>query len=124
MFNVPVTFLYDFEHVSDRMRPYIMEEFALAGARHLVLSDTFIRQIISHPGLEDTLLQEISGAGMSFCDAHAPFGPVLDLNCPFVEKRPIMLGRLKLILELCKYMNVDTITIHLGSQEPPVRPDG
>ncbi|MBR2872573.1 MAG: sugar phosphate isomerase/epimerase [Lentisphaeria bacterium] len=115
MFNVPVTFLYDFEHVSDRMRPYIMEEFALAGAKHLVLSDTLIKMMLSHPGLEDTLLQEISGTGMSFCDAHAPFGPVLDLNCPFVEKRSIMLGRLKLVLELCKYMNVDTITIHLGN---------
>ena len=115
MFNVPVTFLYDYEHISDRMRPYIMREFALAGAKYLVLSDTLIDRIISKPGFEDTLLQEIGNAGLSFCDAHAPFGPRLDMNCPWENKRPMMLARLKLALEICKYMNVDTITIHLGN---------
>ena len=115
MFDVPVTFLYDFEHVSDRMRPYIMAEFAAAGAKHLVLSDTLISEILSKPGFEDTLLKEISDKGMSFCDAHAPFGPFLDLNCPWEEKRPMMLARLQLVLEICAFMKVNTITIHLGN---------
>lgn len=115
MFNVPVTFLYDYEHISDRMRPYIMQEFALAGAKYLVLSDTLIEMIMAKPGFEDTLLQEIGNAGLSFCDAHAPFGPRLDMNCPWENKRPMMLARLKLALEICRYMNVDTITIHLGN---------
>ena len=115
MFDVPVTFLYDFEHVSDRMRPYIMQEFAQAGAKHLVLSDTLIKMIIGKPGLEDTLLEEMANNGLSFCDAHAPFGASLDLNCPFEEKRPMMISRLKLALEICAYMKVDTITIHLGN---------
>ena len=115
MFSVPVTFLYDFEHVSDRMRPYIMQEFALAGAKYLVFSDILLEKTIATPGFEDTLLQEIKDNGLSFCDAHAPFGPCLDLNCPWESKRPMMLARLKLALEICKYMNVDTITIHLGN---------
>lgn len=115
MFSVPVTFLYDFEHITDRMRPYIMQEFALAGAKHLVLTDVLVKMILARPGLENTLLQEIKNAGMSFCDAHAPFGPLLDLNCPWENKRPMMLARLKLVLEICRYMNVDTITIHLGN---------
>lgn len=115
MFNVPVTFLYDFEHISDRMRPYIMQEFALAGAKYLVLSDTLVEKIIAQPGFEDTLLQEMKNNALTFCDAHAPFGPCLDLNCIWEEKRPMMLARLKLALEICSYMNVDTITIHLGN---------
>ena len=115
MFSVPVTFYYDFEGISDRMRPYTMAEFAAAGAKHLVLSDALIAQIVSKPGFEDTLLAEMNKAGLSFCDAHAPFGPQLDLNCPYVEKRPMMLARLKFALELCAYMKVDTITIHLGN---------
>lgn len=115
MFSVPVTFLFDFEHVSERMRPYIMNDFSKNGAKHLVLSDTLISQIIQTPGLEDTLLNEMASNGLSFCDAHAPFGPQLDLNCPWPEKRPMMIARLKLVLEICRYMGVDTITIHLGN---------
>ena len=115
MFSVPVTFYYDFEGISDRMRPYTMAEFAAAGAKHLVLSDALIAQIESKPGFEDKLLAEMNKAGLSFCDAHAPFGPLLDLNCPYVEKRPMMIARLKFALELCAYMKVDTITIHLGN---------
>ena len=95
--------------------PYIMAEFAAAGAKHLVLTDTLIKQIIAKPGLEDTLQKEITEAGMDFCDAHAPFGPQLDLNCPWEEKRRLMLARLQLALELCAFMKVDTITIHLGN---------
>ena len=34
MFRVPVTYFFDFVSVTDRMRPYIMAEFAAAGAKH------------------------------------------------------------------------------------------
>ena len=115
MFKVPVTYLFDFEHVSDKMRPYIMEEFSSAGAKHLVLSDTLIKRIINQSGFEDTLLKEISDAGMSFCDAHAPFSAAQDLNCPYDTKRSMMVSRLKLALEICSFMKVDTITIHVGN---------
>ena len=115
MFEVPVTFHFDFHSIGEAARPYIMAEFARYGAKHLVLTDTFISQIISTPGLEDTLLQEMSDNNLSFCDAHAPFGPILDLNCPFPAKRAMTLARHKLALEICQYMKVDTITIHLGN---------
>ena len=115
MFSVPVTYLYEFEHISEKMRPYVMAEFARYGAKHLVLSDVLIQQIMGGDGLEDQLLKEMENAGLSFCDAHAPFGPRRDMNCPWLEKRPMMLNRLKLALEICHYMKVDTITIHLGN---------
>ena len=115
MFRVPVTYFFDFVSVTDRMRPYIMAEFAAAGAKHLVLTDALLQQIIAQPGLEDELLKEMSDAGLSFLDAHAPFGPVLDLNCPFPEKRAMMIARAKLALEICGAMKVDTITIHVGN---------
>ena len=115
MFQVPVTYLYEIVNVSANMRPYIMAEFARYGAKHLVLGESLITQIFEKPALADTLTTEMNNAGLSFCDAHAPFGPQLDLNCPWSEKRPMMLARLRLALEICRYMNVDTITIHLGN---------
>ena len=115
MFRVPVTFYYDFDQICEKMRPYVFADFARSGAEHLVLTDALIQQIFNKPGLEDTLLREIGNAGMSFCDGHAPFGPLLDMNCPWVEKRPAMIARLKLVLEICRYMKVETVTIHLGN---------
>ena len=67
MFSVPVTYLYEFEHISEKMRPYVMAEFARYGAKHLVLSDVLIQQIMGGDGLEDQLLKEMGNAGKLFC---------------------------------------------------------
>ncbi|MBR2373082.1 MAG: sugar phosphate isomerase/epimerase [Lentisphaeria bacterium] len=115
MFPVPVTFYFEFDYGNDRLRPYIMSEFARYGAEHLVLSKVLIDRIIAEPGIEDILLKEMADNGLSFCDAHAPYGPLVDMNCPWQEKKHIVRSRLKLALEICAYMKVDTITMHLGN---------
>ena len=115
MFNVPVTYLFDFEVVAPSARPYIMQEFARCGAKHLVLSDTLIRMIVSDPALADTLQKEMADNNLSFCDGHAPFGIYYDMHCPFPAMRRMMFARQKLTLEICACMHVDTVTIHLGS---------
>jgi sugar phosphate isomerase/epimerase len=92
-----------------------MAEFANAGAKHLVLTSTLIESIIKQPGFEDTLLKEMADNGLSFCDAHMPFGADLDLNCPNEAKRAMMIAKLKLVLEICAYMKTDTIAIHVGN---------
>ena len=115
MFNAPLTFLFDFEAVSAAGRPYIMQEFARCGAEHLVLADTLIKDIVADPGLADLLQKEMSDNGLTFCDGHAPFGLHYDMHCPFGRERKIMYARQKLTMEICAYMNVDTVTIHLGS---------
>ena len=115
MFNIPVTYLFDFEVVSPAARPYIMQEFADCGAEHLVLSDTLVKMITDNPALADTLQKEMAENNLSFCDAHAPFGVYYDMHCPFPAMRKMMFARQKLTLEICAYMHVDTVTIHLGS---------
>lgn len=115
MSGIPITFNYEFQHISSTMRPYIMSEFSRYGAKYLVLAKTFLDQIIADPGLEDVLLKEMSDNGLAFCDAHAPYGPRLDMNSPWRGRKQMVLERLKLSLELCSYMKVDTITMHLGN---------
>ena len=97
MFSVPVTFLFDFKRVNDAMRPYVMHEFAVNGARHLVLSEDFLSKILEKREMAGVLKREMAAEGLSFCDAHAVFGPYLDLCCPVPEARPEMLLRLKLL---------------------------
>ena len=116
MSTLPITYLHEFEWFDDRTRPYIFQEFAANGAKHIVLSDTLIRQILHNRKQKQLMLDELSALGMSFMDAHAPFGPFLDLNCPVEEARPEMIARQKLTLQIIASMGVDTITIHTGNE--------
>ena len=116
MFRVPVTYLFDFEYTDDKTRPYVMHEFAACGAKHLVLSDTLISKILQVRGLQEILLKEMEDEGLSFMDAHAPFGPKLDLNCPVESFRPQAMLRQKLALQIAADMGIKTITVHIGSE--------
>ena len=116
MFNVPVTYLFDFECTDEKTRPYVMHEFASNGAKHLVLSDTMISMIMRSRKLQDQVLSEMAEEGLSFCDAHAPFGPKNDLFCADEAIRPQMLLRQKLVLQITADMGVKTITIHTGNE--------
>lgn len=121
MSALPITYLHEFEYFDDKTRPYIFQEFAANGAKHIVLSDTLIRQVLHNRKQKQLMLDELSALGMSFMDAHAPFGPFLDLNCPVEEARPEMIARHKLTLQTIASMGVDTITIHTGNE--PAYPD-
>lgn len=118
MFSVPVTFLMDFkfQSVDDKMRSYLMHEFAANGAKHLVLSDALLKTILAERGAVELFVREMEAEGLSFLDAHAPFGKFQDLNCPIPEARAIMLLRHKLILHIIASMGIRTITIHTGSE--------
>ena len=51
MFQVPVTFAYGFAGCSEAIRANIMQEFAANGAKHLVLSNPLISQIMADANL-------------------------------------------------------------------------
>ena len=122
MFRVPVTFLFDFEFTDERTRPYVMHEFAVNGAKHLVLTDTLISMILQRLELAGRLQKEMAAEGLSFVDSHAPFGPSRDLNCPVKSQRREMILRHKAVLEIVAAMGVDTITIHVGNNTSPEYP--
>ena len=116
MSHFTVTYLHEFESFDDRTRPYIFQEFASHGAKHMVLSDTLLKQIFARPAQKQMMVDELASFGMSFKDAHNIFGRYLDLNCPVPEARPEMLSRLKLTLEIIASIGIDTITIHTGNE--------
>jgi sugar phosphate isomerase/epimerase len=115
MFKVPLTFLFDFEHTSDVMRPYIMHEFAANGAKHLVLTDTLISMVMQKPGMSSQLQKEMASFGLTFVDAHAPFGPELDPICPEPDLRRMGALRRKLAFSIAADLGVDTIAVHVGN---------
>ncbi|MBE6392066.1 MAG: sugar phosphate isomerase/epimerase [Lentisphaerae bacterium] len=115
MFNVPVTYVLAGEFGSDEVRRSSMEAFAAAGAKHLVLSNHFISEIMRDHKYAAQINAEMAECGLTFMDAHSPFGGVLDLNCPDPCFRQQMLARHKLAINICAFMEVKTITIHPGS---------
>ena len=115
MSSLTVTFLADFKQCDARMRQYLMHGFAVSGAKHLVLSSSLITEIMRDYKLAKQLEQEMAAEGLSFADAHAPYGNILDLNCPEPDFRPQMLLRQELALRITAALGVKTITIHPGS---------
>ena len=115
MFAVPVTFSAPFRGTNEITRQTVMREFAANGAKHLVLSTLLIEAVLGDYSLAERLRREMESAGLSFADAHAPFGGILDLNCPDPDFRPQMLLRHNLALRIAASLGVDTITIHPGS---------
>ena len=117
MFKVPVTYLFAFEFTDERSRRYAMHDFACHGAKHLVLCDALFEMIFGNFKLEKKFLDEMAAEGLSFCDAHAPFGTGLDMCTPDEALRPQMLLRHRLALQICAEMGVNTITIHTGTEK-------
>ena len=82
MFQIPVTYFFAFGHAGDELRRYIFHEFAVNGAKHLVLASDLIQMIFQNYKMADQLRQEAAAEGLTFMDAHSAFGGILDLNCP------------------------------------------
>ena len=112
---VPVTFLFNWSHPSDKDRQTVMYEFAANGAKHLVLTDTLIKMIEREPKLYRELPKEVEKANLDFVDAHAPFMDDCDINCPDPAVRPFMLAHLKLVLRIVADFGVRTCTVHIGN---------
>ena len=115
MSAIPVTYIISDKLKTDESLRDSFAEFAAAGAKHLVLSNTFISRIMQDHKFAETLKHDAADSGLDFMDAHSPFGGVLDLNCPAPEFRPQMLSRHKLAMQISAAMGIKTITIHPGS---------
>lgn len=116
MYPVPVSYLYDFEEVSDKLRPWIMHEFAANGAKHLVYSAGLIRQCLARMTNLERMQAEMAAEGLTFVDAHVPYENELNLNAPVSPaRRRIMAKYQKLVMEMTAYMGVKTLTVHGGN---------
>ncbi len=111
----PLTHLFHFAIADNQLRPFFMAEFVANGEPNLVLTDALVRDLLRHPGFARTLRQDLASSGARFVDAHLPFGSHEDLNMPFGERRPVMLARQKLALQLVADFGVDSATVHVGN---------
>ena len=113
---IPVTFHHSWKKLDERERITAMREFAVNGARHLVLSDSLLKMMAGDYLLAGVLRRQTAEAGVDFVDAHAPFRDFGDLFIPDERDRKEMIARQKLNLLLVSEMGVGTCTFHVGSK--------
>ena len=118
MFPVPVTYCFGFDACGDAMRRYIMHEFAVNGAKHLVFTDYLFRRCLGEANFASVLLKEMADEGLTFTDSHAPWQDKYDPIYPDPAYRRQMILRLKLCLNICAEVGVDTFTVHIGNDFP------
>lgn len=115
MNKAPLTFLFDYAQTNDKTRPYFMREFVENGCNNQVLTDWLISEIIRTPSFEKKLHEDVANTGITFMDAHAPFGPREDLDVVDPFERELMLDRLRLSMRIASRFGIETITIHTGN---------
>ncbi len=115
MFQVPVTFCAPLADQTPQMRRLVMHEFAVHGAKHLVLTSSLIEQCMREYKLPGQLQKEMAAEGLTFVDSHAPFQGCVDPIYPDASYRRQMITRLKLCLNICAENGVDTFTVHVGN---------
>lgn len=115
MSHLPLTFVYAFERVAPECWENILDEFAFAGAKHLVLNSSVVSRMAAAPLEIKKLLRSAADRGLDFVDSHAPMGIGFDMNCPLENLRRQMILRHRLYLNIASEFGVDTMTIHTGN---------
>lgn len=116
----PLTYCFEFGHGNDTLRPYIMHEFAVNGAKHLVFGSYFICKILENRANQAKIAAELAKEGLSFKDSHAFYGPYNDLYLPKGSEHQKMLTTHKLSLELAADFGIETMAIHVGDRHEVV----
>lgn len=120
--RLPLSYCFEWDGVDETTRRQIMAEFAANGARHIVLAGGLLKQLAGEPALYRKLAAELAASGLSFVDAHAPYGDECDLWLPVAEYRPQMIARHKFHLQLVHDFGVKTCTFHVGNRAYPGYP--
>jgi len=119
MFKQPLTFFNHFQVTDAQKRQYAFHDSAMAGIRHLVLTNEFFSAFLTNLNLIPPVKDELAKEGLDFVDSHAVFGLYNDLNCPSQELFPAMLEMHKMEMEICAMFGVKTICIHVGNNAWP-----
>ena len=112
----PLTYTFSFDQTTDAMRQFIMEEFAANGAKHLVLTNYMLGEIMAKPHMADVYSRELAAAGLSFMDSHSIYGPYADLFQPLGSIRDRMLSMHEFSLNIAGGLGLKTMAFHVGDR--------
>ena len=112
--SIPFTYFWPMNACNRRVQESVLRQFAEAGADGLNLDPQEMQAVMGDPGEFLRWKRMLANAGVSFRDAHAPYGPLNDLSCPDPAAFPAMVAMHRRCLEVCAEFGVGSCTIHVG----------
>ncbi len=112
--SIPLTYFWPFHTYDRRVQESALRQFAEVGADGIVFNPPEMQAMMADPGEILRWRKMLANSGMSFRDAHAPYGPLQDLGCPVPELFPHMVLMHAHCLRLCAEFGIECCTIHVG----------
>ena len=113
--SVPVTFNFQLAALATDDLKAALRRLADAGIRHVVLNNALLEHFIVNPDAVPLYRQALKEAGLSFVDAHAPWGTWKDPGVPVEAEHEQIVLRQKMALRLCHQFGVTTIAYHTAN---------
>ena len=114
MKKIPLTYFWPFHCYDKRVQQTALEQFAEAGVDGVCFNPPEMAAMMGNPGEILRWKKMLSESGVSFLDAHDPYGPLEDLSCPVPELFPHMVRMHAHCLHLCQEFGIKSCTIHVG----------
>ncbi len=114
MRKLPHTHFWPFQFSDKRVQELILRQFAEAGADGVNFNPAEMQAMMGDPGEILRWKRMTANSGVSFRDAHAPFGPLKDLSTPVPELFEHVIRLHENSLRLCAEFGVKSCTIHVG----------
>ena len=114
MKKIPFTYFWPFHCYDKRVQQTALEQFAEAGVDGVCFNPPEMAAMMGNPGEILRWKKMLSESGVSFLDAHDPYGPLEDLSCPVPELFPHMVRMHAHCLHLCQEFGIKSCTIHVG----------
>jgi len=80
-----------------------------------VLTEGMIETFMNNPEYQMNILEEMAEYGITFTDAHAPWGTWKDLGMPLENHHEMVVLRHKMAIRVCAECGVKTLTFHTGN---------
>ena len=111
----PVTFNFPLAKTTDDERRALLRKIADSGIRHLTLGNSLIEMFFSTPEAILAYEKDFQEFGLTFVDAHAPWGTWKDPGVPVESEHELILLRHKMALRICNRFGVTTIAYHTAN---------
>ncbi len=114
MRTLPHTHCWPFQLSDKRAQEIVLRQFAEAGADGVDFNPSEMLAMMNDPGEILRWKRMHANTGVSFRDAHAPYGPLKDLSTPVPELFPHVVRLHQTCLRLCAEFGIKSCTIHVG----------
>ena len=115
--TVPLSYFYAWDKIPFEMFPNMMREFQDNGAKHLVITDFMLENMIRDPQYLLSLRKHMFDTKMEFFECHGLWSRGNDMVCIDKCRRPGLIADHKLAMSYAAELGCKTYVMHIGAYE-------